>query len=245
MINQAIVLAAGLGTRMRPLTQTCPKPLLKVHDKPLIIYNLENLARAGVNNIVIHVSYLADKIIDCIGDGKKWGLDLNIKYSISEKPLESGGGIKYSLDYLAEPNKDFIVINGDILTDYNYSNLTNYDLQSNNELAHLVLVDNPIENPNGDFGYTNHGEKKLKHNAEKKLGNSECSHASNVYPYTFSGIAVYSPHIIHNSSVSFSIINNIAENIEHITASVYKGFWRDVGTIDRYNEVNQLNLRFC
>ena len=242
MINQAIVLAAGLGMRMRPLTETCPKPLLEVHGKPLIIYNLENLARAGVKNIVIHVSYLADKIIDAIGDGKRWGLDLNIKYSLSEKPLESGGGIKFSLNYLKDPDKDFIVINSDILTDYNYSDLINLDLKTENIIGYLVLVKNPVENPNGDFGVLDNN--MLIFNKDKSISNNLSNNiaASHKFPYTFSGIAVYNPEIIDNSNSSFSIINSIDQNIEKISANIYNGIWYDVGTIERYNYVNQLNL---
>lgn len=244
MIEQAIVLAAGLGKRLRPLTDTCPKPMLEVHGKPLLVHNLHALDRAGVKNIVIHVSYLADEIIDRIGDGRAWGINANICYSRSKQPLESGGGIKYSTSLLKDLTKEFICVNSDILTDYDYKALRNINLAATHCIGHLVLVPNPAERPYGDFDTRPINIESLDNVQQHLLIRGEPE--ANQHAYTYSGIAVYHPDImkVDNKFEQFSILDNITKNIENISASVHNGFWYDVGTVDRYNVVNRMNLGF-
>lgn len=244
MIDQAIVLAAGLGKRLKPFTDICPKPMLEVHGKPLLVHTLQALNKSGIQHIVIHVSHLADVIINQIGDGRAWGLEATICYSRSKQPLESGGGIKHSTFFLKNPNKEFMCVNSDILTDYNYYKLRKINLKKTGCLGHLVLVPNPAEKPNGDFDTKPLSSNNLD-NIQKYLlirGNPETSR----HAYTYSGIAVYHPDImkVENKSEQFSIVDNITKNIEHISASVYNGFWYDVGTVDRYIAVNSMSLGF-
>ena len=238
MIKQAIILAAGLGTRLRPLTLTTPKPMLKIAGKPLLVYQLEALAAAGIEDIVIHVSYLASVIIKDLADSKKYGLDklnLTIKYSHSEEPLESGGGIAYSMALLANPDQPFICVNGKIFTDFDYSVLTNIDLADH--LGHLVLVPNPSENPNGDFNIDSN--KYLT----KDLLNLK------TYLYTYSGIAVYNsklimPYLLASAKINkkFSMANVFNNNLNLFTASVYNGAWYGLETVDRYNELKDQRI---
>lgn len=236
MIEQAIILAAGFGKRLRPITNSIPKPLLLINNKPIIVYLLESLAKAGIKSVVIHVSYLADKIIQEIGDGKKW--NLNIKYCLSDMPLESGGGIKKSMQYLDLDNKQngFLCINGDIFTDFDFSVLTNYNL-SPEDLGSLVLVDNPVFNLTGDFSIDkNHKLSLVPSNLNKNTYTS----------YTYSGIAVYNYKLLDYlnkiDKKLFSIKECYIKNLHLFNASVYHGIWHDVGTIERYNYIqNQFN----
>jgi GTP:adenosylcobinamide-phosphate guanylyltransferase len=131
---KAMILAAGLGTRMRPLTDHCPKPLLPVGGKPLIVHHLERLSVAGITEVVINVSYRADQIITALGDGASLGV--SIAWSREESPLETGGGIHHALPLLGE--SPFLLVNGDIWCDLNPADLPTL----NKDLAHLVLVDN-------------------------------------------------------------------------------------------------------
>ena len=141
---KAMLLAAGLGTRMRPLTDHLPKPLLGVRGKPLLRHHLENLARAGFAEVIINHSRLGAMIEDYCGDGTRYGL--RIRYSPEgDEPLETGGGILNAIDLLgADP---FLVVSADIYTDYDFARLRG----KNVDLAHLVLVDNPVHHPGGDF----------------------------------------------------------------------------------------------
>ena len=202
----AMILAAGLGSRMRPLTDYTPKPLLKVADKPLIVWHIEALKRSGFCNIVINVAYLGEQIIEYLGDGSEFGVNIQFSDEQDEGALETAGGIFKALPLLSET---FLVVNGDVWTDYVYDN--SFDLKG--DLAHLLLVSNPEHNPTGDFYLTGSDEK-----------------------FTFSGIGYYSKKLFANLSYGkqplapllFEAIDN-----KNITTSYYSGEWHDIGTPER------------
>jgi MurNAc alpha-1-phosphate uridylyltransferase len=143
---RAMILAAGRGKRLSPLTDNLPKPLVEIAGKPLIVYHLERLAASGIQEIVINVSYLAQKIIDTLGDGRQFGV--KITYSIEAEPLEVAGGIINALPLLGD--KPFILLNGDIWTDYPVQQLIQH-AEHFNKLAHLVLVNTTSRHPAGDL----------------------------------------------------------------------------------------------
>ncbi len=174
---RALILAAGRGERMRPLTDMTPKPLLRVGGTPLIVWHLQKLAALGVRDVVINTSWLADKFPQALGDGSQWGLRLH--YSREGKtPLETGGGMWNALRLLRDEEATeapFVVVNGDIWTDYDFARLP--EAMTND--AHLVLVDNPTQHPRGDFA--------LQHD-----GHIACSGESML---TFAGIGLYRPRL--------------------------------------------------
>jgi MurNAc alpha-1-phosphate uridylyltransferase len=147
---KALILAAGLGERMRPLTNTTPKPLLVAGGKPLIAWHLEKLAALGVRDVVVNTSWLADQFPQRLGDGSRWGLHLHYSYE-GATPLETGGGMWNALALLRDD--PFIAVNGDIWTDYDFARLP----QASDGDTHLVLVDNPPQHPLGDFALQDDG----------------------------------------------------------------------------------------
>ena len=218
---KVMILAAGRGERMGNLTQNCPKPLLKVKGRCLIDWHLIKLFEAGFKDIVINVAYLSKEIIDFVGDGSKWGL--NISISEEEQALETAGGIKKAIKYLG--NKPFAVINADIFSVYNYENLKARSLH-NNSMGHLILVNNPEHNLKGDFGIMDDGI--LTMNSESKL--------------TFSGIAIYDPkffsELAEGNKIKLAPILEIAINKKCIQGELFEGLWSDVGTPERLNMIN-------
>ena len=143
----AMILAAGRGERMRPLTDHTPKPLLTVHDKPLIVWHIERLKKAGISQLVINHAHLGEQIEHALGDGSSFGV--SIAYSPEDTALETGGGIARALPLLGE--QPFLVVNGDVWTDIDSASLA----LDEDDLAHLVLVSNPSHNPKDDFALTN------------------------------------------------------------------------------------------
>ncbi|RPE77251.1 N-acetylmuramate alpha-1-phosphate uridylyltransferase MurU [Vulcaniibacterium tengchongense] len=144
---RALIFAAGLGERMRPLTERTPKPLLEAGGKPLIVWHLEKLAALGVREVVINTSWLAERFPRALGDGARWGLRLHYAYE-GPTPLETGGGMLHALPLLREgDDAPFLAVNGDIWTDYDFARLPS---RIDGD-AHLVLVDNPPQHPLGDF----------------------------------------------------------------------------------------------
>lgn len=216
-----MILAAGRGERMRPLTDNTPKPLLKVAGKMLIEYHLENLKAAQITDVIINHAWLGEKIEQALGDGSDYGL--NIKYSAEVEALETAGGIVHALPLLRnDKNEPFIVINGDVFCDYNFSNLT----APMSGLAHLVLVNNPIHNPAGDFSLTSSGA--VEQQGENKL--------------TFSGIGLYHPDLFKNklsgSKLALGPILREAMDNHAVTGIHYEGVWHDIGTPERLNELD-------
>lgn len=221
---KVLILAAGRGERMRPLTDTLPKPLLPVTGIPLIEHLIVALAQSKFKEIVINHSYLGDKIIERLGDGHRLGVDLQY----SEEPaqaLETGGGILKALPLL---NSDpFVVLNSDIWTDYPFAELP----RKLDALAHLILVDNPKHHPNGDFILDDAGLVKPKD-----------THDESIPTLTFSGIGVYRHKLFkHCTPGRFPlapIIINAAKQ-GHISGQHYQGRWIDVGTPERLNELER------
>ena len=221
---KVMLLAAGRGKRMRSLTTNIPKPLLEVRGKCLIDWHLEKLSKAGFKDVVINVSYLSDKIIQHIGDGKRWNLDIII--SNEPEALETAGGIRKAILHLGYG--PFVVINADIFSDYDYRNFKNILLKQTS-LGHLVMVNNPAHNANGDFGLTENGI--LMKNNDKLL--------------TFSGIAIYKPELFKNLKegikIKLSIILESAINKKSIQGELFEGAWSDVGTPERLDIINSDN----
>lgn len=204
-----MLLAAGRGERLSPLTDQIPKPLLPIAGKPLIVHLLQKLATQGLRDIVINVSHLADQIQQTLGNGASFGV--NIQYSIETTPLETGGGIKNALPLLGE--QAFLVINAKVWTDYPFAELVKKPLT---HLAHLVLIDNPPHRPHGDFGLNN-GLITLE----------------DAYPrYTFSGIGLYQPQLFANvPQAKFrtaEVVLNPLIAQQNVSGEVYSGIWHGV-----------------
>jgi len=220
---KAMILAAGRGERLRPLTDQTPKPLLQAGPHRLIEYHLFNLAEAGFKEVVINVSWLGQQIIDSLGDGAHYGLD--IQYSNEgEQPLETGGGIVNALGLLGED--PFLVINGDIWSDYPFASLKNKTLTG---LAHLILIQNPEHNPEGDF-YINDGLLALE----------------GTEPYTFSGIAIYDRDFFKTQSASVFPLAPLFRHYANqglISAELYRGNWMDIGTRERLESLIKQQAR--
>lgn len=209
---RAMILAAGRGDRLRPLTDELPKPLVEIAGKPLIEYHLEALAGAGFREVVINQGHLGDLLPDVLGDGSRWGV--NIHWS-DEQPeaLETGGGIFKALPQLG--TAPFLVINGDLWTDYPFTRLRAVKC----DWAHLVMVPNPAHNPAGDFALAG---GRLGNEGERKL--------------TFSGISVYSPRLFDGCKPGkFSVVPLLRSAMENhlVTGEEYPGGWNDIGTLER------------
>lgn len=222
-LNTAMILAAGRGERMRPLTDSVPKPLLKVQGKPLIEYHMEALKRSGYQRVVINHAWLGHQIERVLGTGERFGLD--IFYSGETQALETAGGIINALPLICSNSKDefFTVINGDIFTDFDFDTLPTS--LPDGVGAHLVMVDNPIHNPDGDFYFAGHG-----------------LHPKQGCKLTFSGIAVYSQHFFaqQRSGVKpLAPMLRTAINQGVIGAQHFTGQWTDVGTPQRLTELNK------
>jgi len=215
---RAMILAAGRGERMRPLTDTTPKPLLQIKGKCLIEYHIAALVRAGVRDLVINTGWLGQQIEDRLGDGNRY--DAKISYSREpEDAYETGGGIFNALPLLGDA--PFIVVNGDIWTDYDFSRLP----KQPGQLAHLVLVDNPPQHPAGDFALQ-----------------GDLAQASGEHCLTFSGIGVYRHELFAGCSAgSFPLAPLLKTAMQdgQVTAEHYRGHWSDVGTPARLEQLNQ------
>jgi len=203
---------------MRPLTDDCPKPLLKVAGKRLIEYHLENIARAGIDEVVINHARLGDQFPTILGSGERFGL--RIHYSDEgETALETAGGIIKALPQLG--SNPFLLINGDIWTDLEFSNLTNESFQLNH-LMHLVLVANHPHHPRGDFDLD---DKMLLLDRPA---------------YTYSGIGIYSPQIFTKLKIGvqpLAPIIRLTIKQQQVSGEIYNGAWEDVGTPERLAEL--------
>ena len=207
---KAMVLAAGRGERMKALTDHLPKPLISVGSKTLIEYNLARLQQAGVRDVVINVSYRGQQIIDHLGDGQRFGL--NIRYSHEpDKPLGTGGGIHQALPLLGED--PFIVLSSDVWTDYPLEKLWQQSVKD----AHLVMVDNPDFNASGDYGLTPAGH--LNKDTHPK--------------YTYASFGVLHPRLFRDHRPGYGAISALlaaAMARSTVTGELYQGQWFNVGT---------------
>ena len=229
---KALIFAAGLGERMRPLTDHTPKPLLVAGNKPLIVWHIEKLSAAGVGDIVINTSWLASQFSEQLGDGSRWGVRLHFIYE-GTSPLETGGGMLHALPLLCSDNDQFISVNGDIWTDFDFASLRDQRTAA----AHLVMVDNPEHHPLGDFHLSSHGVL-LEH----------------VPPaLTFSGIGLYHRDLLqyrHNAVDAALLVSTTpafklapllkaAMRDHKLTGQYHAGQWTDVGTPARLALLNQ------
>jgi MurNAc alpha-1-phosphate uridylyltransferase len=218
--THAMILAAGRGQRMMPFTENTPKPLIKVKGIALIEHSINQLKKAKITNIVINTSYLGEQLSERLGDGSDFGV--RITYSDeSSGALETAGGIIKALPILG--SKPFVVINSDVLCDYDLSKLT----LSVGSLAHLVLIDNPPHNPNGDFSLVNN------HQITNIHGQS----------YTFSGIGIYHPdlfksHLMSEQKLPLYLLLKEAIANGQLSGEHYNGYWQDVGTPERLKQAN-------
>ena len=212
-----MILAAGRGERMRPLTDAIPKPLLPVGGKPLLQHHLEALARAGFRQVVINHARFGDQIEQYFADGSDY--KLQISYSAEgEEPLETGGGIRHALPLLGD--QPFLIVNGDIWTDYNFANVPD----TLPGLGHLIMVDNPSHHPAGDFC--------LDKTAVRTSGPALL---------TYSGMAVLHPALFADSPAgAFSLVPLLraAMDKNQLTGEHYRGKWIDIGTPERLQALN-------
>jgi len=219
---KAMILAAGRGERMRPLTDVLPKPLLEVQGKALIVWHIERLAKNGFTTIVINIAHLGSQIPQFLGNGSRWGVKLLYSDEQKEGALESAGGIKKALALLGD--ETFLVVNGDVFCAYEFDS----SFELHDKLAHLVLVPNPKHNPDGDFSLLNNLVKN-----DKK--------------YTFSGIGYYSPKLFENVSLQKSpLAPLLREAIEksQVSGEVFNKMWHDIGTPKRLEDINELYKNF-
>lgn len=244
---KAMILAAGRGERMRPLTDHTPKPLLPVGGKPLIVWHIERLAKAGFTEIIINHAHLGQQIEDALGDGSQW--NVHIQYSPEKSALETAGGIANALPLLGDA--PFLVVNGDVFTELDFATLTSPNTntppsavvapsrfkgegwgegkippKTKQPLAHLIMVNNPPQHPNGDFALSN---GKLQTEGEQKL--------------TFSGIGIYSPalfkDVTRGEPAKLAPLLKQAMSEGLVTGLHYLGTWHDIGTPERLKQIDE------
>jgi len=223
---KAMILAAGYGKRLQPLTEKTPKPMLLAAGKPLLQHHIERLAAAGVSELVINTSWLAEQIEEYFGDGSRFGV--SISWSREPEPLETGGGLAHALPLLGK--QPFLLINGDIWTDFPLLSAVNYQLVKERS-AWLLMVENPQHNPKGDFGVI---DGLVSYKPESK--------------FTFSGISILRPQLIVDYAAKYAgqaffplrDLLRMAIEAQQVGGSVYQGHWCDVGTVSRYQQLNSL-----
>lgn len=221
---KAMILAAGRGERMRPLTDHTPKSLLEVGGKSLISMIIISLSRAGVTELVINLAHLGEKIAAALGDGSALGV--RITYSRESEALETAGGIAYALPLLGD--EPFIAVNADVYSDYDFAALllAAQRLQATGPLAHLVLVDNPPQHPRGDFALEN-----------------GCVQRDGITKFTFSGMGAYHPALFagvtRGARARLADLLIAAMPAGHVTGEHYRGRWHDIGTPERLAAVDR------
>ncbi len=226
---KALIFAAGLGERMRPLTDHTPKPLLAVAGKPLIAWHLEKLAALGIRDVVVNTSWLADQFPATLGDGAQWGLRIRYVHE-GDTPLETGGGMWNALPLLGAP--PFLLVNGDVWTDFDFAKLPREPAG----LAHLVMVDRPPQATHGDFALDTDG----------------CVRADGEHKLTYAGIGIYRPQLLDgwrdvipapllaNGKPKFPLAPILRAHMPQglITGEHYRGRWTDVGTPQRLAQLD-------
>lgn len=220
---KAMILAAGLGTRMRPLTLHTPKPLIALGGMPLLQHHIVRLRAAGVTQLVINVSWLAEKIISYFGDGSDFGV--SIQWSREQNPLETGGGIRKALKHLGDA--PFVVVNGDIWSDFDFAALVARGIAPADSV-HLVMVNNPEHNLSGDFG----------------LEQGRIVAKSTANSLTFSGISVMSPTLFESAPApgsAFPLLPLFLDAIAagRVSGECWQGAWFDVGSQQRFEQASR------
>ena len=225
---RALILAAGRGERMRPLTLATPKPLLEAGGRRLIEFHLEALARAGIVDVVINTAHLGARFPEALGDGARYGVAIRYSHE-GDEPLETGGGMLRALPLLGpEP---FVAVNGDIWTDYDFARLP----REPEGIAHLVLVDNPPHRARGDFLLL----------PDRRLA-PDVDAGAKGQPLTFSGIGVYRPELVaHHAPGKFGLapLLRAAMHEGRVTGEHHRGAWTDVGNPQRLAELDALLRR--
>ena len=218
-----MILAAGRGERMRPLTDTLPKPLLLVGDTPLIEHHILKLAKANFGKCVINVAHLPELIKECLGDGSRFGIKICYSHEI-DGALGTAGGIVHALDFFAD--RELLVINGDIFTGFDFTKLT----LPRNSAAHLVMVDNPSHHPQGDFCLSDGSIKGIDKNSNPN--------------YTFSGIGLYRREIFEAlpafSKIELKTVIDRLIELNTITGEYTQSMWMDVGNPDRLRQAREI-----
>jgi len=220
-----MILAAGRGERMRPLTDRVPKPLIEAAGRPLIVHLIERLARAGFTNLVVNVSHLAGMVERGLGDGSRYGV--HIAYSREEQALETGGGIAYALPLLG--NEPFVAINSDIYCDFDFARLPSVSaaLGTGTARAHLVMVDNPPHHPEGDFSLSG---GRLSEAGPRRL--------------TFSGIGAYAPGLFAGVTrgAKCQLVSLLKPAMAQgaVSGEQHTGLWMDIGTPQRLAALEQV-----
>ena len=259
---KAMILAAGEGRRMRPLTDTTPKPLLEVAGKPLIEHHIARLAAAGFTEIVVNVSHLGQQLVDFLGDGSQWQVGISI--SAEQTPLETAGGIIQALQHLSDA--PFLLVNGDVFTDYPFAQLR--ETAPAERGAHIVLVPNPAHRPKGDFLLSDRRIEDLPVAAEssdatqdvapEQTPSSEVNQSTDTHcvsalaqsstsslnsgSATYSGIGVYDPAMFHDCVPGKQPLKPLLDSAiadGALTGELYQGVWEDVGTPERLTALNR------
>lgn len=216
---KAMILAAGRGERMRPLTDHTPKPLLIAAGKPIIEYTILQLVAAGFTEIVINTAHLGEQLPAALGNGERWGIQLTFSHE-GEQALETAGGIINALPLLGD--QPFLVVNGDIATDFDFAKLRHTPVA----LAHLVLINNPPHNNEGDFHLATNGQ--LSGTETPKL--------------TFSGIGVYHPDLFQGQPAGVRKLAPILRQAMlagKVSGEHFAGFWMDIGTPERLQALQE------
>lgn len=223
---KAMILAAGRGERMRPLTDAIPKPLLQVQGRPMIEWTIARLARAGFIDLVVNHAHLGERMEAALGDGSRMGV--SIRYSAEGEALETAGGIAKALPLLG--GESFLVVNGDIVCDFDFSSLRTHDLRE--ALAHLVLVANPAHHPGGDFALR---DDRVQDEGEPR--------------WTFSGIGLYRPALFdpvrRGDKAKLVPLLRAAMARSLVTGEIYRGAWHDIGTPERLANLNRAPGGLC
>lgn len=218
---KAMLLAAGRGERLRPLTDTVPKALVEAGGKPLIVWHIERLARVGIRDAVINISHLGERIVERLGDGARFGLRLH--YSREGERLETAGGIAYALELLGRA--PFLLVNADVYCECDFARLMR--VQLGDRLAYLVLVPNPSHRSKGDFSL-----------ADGRLGDAAAPR------YTYAGVALVAPKLVQSvnpgekAPLAPLLYDAAARGL--LGGEVYEGLWQDVGTMERLAELERL-----
>ncbi len=229
-IQHALILSAGRGERMRPLTDVCPKPLLEVQGKPLIVWQLEQLAHAGVRHVVINTDWLEEQFPARLGDGSTWGLSIRYSHEGAQfgGALETAGGMATALPLLdLSENTPFWVLAGDVfMPDFAFPSADGARFAASKALAHIYLVPNPIHNLSGDFGLSP-GGMALNKAPEQ---------------YTYSTVGLYRAALLAGTSVgqkaALAPLLRTAMQSGRVSATLYSGTWTDVGTPERLAALN-------